>query len=184
MGTLDVDGMLVGTPFSSLKGTDTDKMGTSDIFGSSLGRNQFQSVTKGGMGDQTTHWSTSCWASSAFTRSTTLEILSLSSEVASDFHWLRSAEETTTFASTIDSAETEVGLGGNGKRSAVPVLGGVNAERGNAGGALSLRIPALEGVGGGADILEEGDGRLSSTISTDRNFNHPAKPILAFNSQF
>ena len=75
--------------------------------------------------------------------------------MASDFHWLISAEETTTFASTIDSAVTEVGLGGNGKRSAVPVLGGVNAERGKFGG-LCLRVLALKGVGGSPDIEEEG----------------------------
>ena len=81
--------------------------------------------------------------------------------MASDFHWLRSAEETTTFASTIDPAVTEVGLGGNGKRSAVPVLGGVNAESGKAGGALCLRVLALKGVGGGTDILEEEDERFS-----------------------
>jgi len=58
---------------------------------------------------------------------------------------------TTTFASTIDSAVTEVGLGGNGKRSAVPVAGGVKTERGRAGGTLCFRVPALNGVGG-ADI--------------------------------
>lgn len=85
------------------------------------------------------------------------DILSLSSEVASDIHRLRSAEETTTFASTIDSAVTEVGLGGNGKRSAVPVLGGVNAESGKDGGTLDLRVLAVRGVGGGLDIEEEGD---------------------------
>ena len=67
--------------------------------------------------------------------------------MASDPHWLRSAEETTTFASTIDSAVTDVGLGGNGKRSAVPVLGGVKAERGKAGGALCFRVPGVKGVG-------------------------------------
>jgi hypothetical protein len=100
------------------------------------------------------------------------EILSLSSEVASDFHWLISVEETTTFASTIDWAVTEDGLGGNGKRSAVPVAGGVNTERGKAGGALCLRIPALEGVGGGTDIWEEGEERFRFAIS-DRN-NHLA----------
>jgi len=68
--------------------------------------------------------------------------------VASDCHRLRSAEETTTFASTIDLAVTEVGLGGNGKRSAVPVLGGVNRESGRAGGALCLLVFGLRGVGG------------------------------------
>jgi hypothetical protein len=71
--------------------------------------------------------------------------------VASEFHWLRSAAETTTFASTIDSAVTDVGLGGNGKRSAVPVLGGVNTERGRAGGTLCFRVLGPRGVGG-ADI--------------------------------
>ena len=43
-------------------------------------------------------------------------------------------EATATFASTTDSAVTEVGLGGNGKRSAAPVAGGVKTERGRAGG--------------------------------------------------
>ena len=85
------------------------------------------------------------------------DVLFLSSGVASEFHWLRSAEETTTFASTIDSAVTEVGLGGNGKRSAVPVLGGVNAEMGKEGGTLCLRVLVLKGVGGSPDIEEEGD---------------------------
>lgn len=93
------------------------------------------------------------------------EILPFSSEVASDSHRLRSAEETTTFASTIDSAVTDVGLGGNGKRSAVPVVGGVNTERGKAGGALCLRKPALEGVGGGTDIGEMGEERFRFAIS-------------------
>ena len=78
----------------------------------------------------------------------TPEILYFSSGEASDFHWLRSAEETTTLASTIDSAVTEVGLGGNGKRSAVPVVGGVNTDRGRAGGTLCLRMFVLRGVGG------------------------------------
>lgn len=66
-------------------------------------------------------------------------------------------EETTTFASTIELAATEVGLGGNGKRSAVPVLGGVNAERGKVGGTLDLRGFALKGAGGSWDMEEEGD---------------------------
>ena len=78
--------------------------------------------------------------------------------MASDFHWVRSAEETTTLASTIDAAVTEVGLGGNGKRSAVPVLGGVNTERGKAGGALCFRVLGLRGVGG-TDIWWEGGKR-------------------------
>ena len=60
-------------------------------------------------------------------------------------------EATTTFASTIDSAVTAVGLGGNGKRSAVPVAGGVKTERGRAGGTLCFRMFGLRGVGG-ADI--------------------------------
>ena len=71
--------------------------------------------------------------------------------MASDFHWSRSAEETTTLASTIDSAVAEVGLGGNGKRSAVPVVGGVKTERGRVGGALCFRVLGFRGVGG-ADI--------------------------------
>lgn len=104
------------------------------------------------------------------------EILSLSSEVASDFHWLRSAEETTTFASTIDSAVTEVGLGGNGKRSAVPVLGGVNAERAKEGGTFVLRMFALKGVGGSPDMEEEM--RFRFVISVSDRVNHLSVAIL------
>ena len=63
-------------------------------------------------------------------------------------------EVTTTFASTIVWAETEVGLGGNGKRSAVPVAGGVKTERGRAGGTLCFRGLELKGVGG-TDIGEK-----------------------------
>jgi len=68
--------------------------------------------------------------------------------VASEFHWPRSAEETTTLASTTVWAVTEVGLGGNGKRSAVPVVGGVKTERGRAGGTLCFRVLGVNGVGG------------------------------------
>lgn len=37
IGTLDDEGMPTGEPFSILKGTDTDRMGMSEIFGPSLG---------------------------------------------------------------------------------------------------------------------------------------------------
>ena len=130
-------------------------MGTWEIFFSSLGVRSVPDYRDEGL--ISTYCSTTAWTLSAFTRRTTARILSLSSEVASDFHWMRSSEETTTFASTIDSAATEVGLGGNGKRSAVPVLGGVNAERDNVGGILNRRMFALRGVGGSPDIEEEGD---------------------------
>lgn len=83
--------------------------------------------------------------------------------MASEFHWPRSAEETTTLASTTDSAETEVGLGGNGKRSAVPVLGGANTERGRAGGTLCFRVPGVKGVGG-TDIGGGSEGRFKIRI--------------------
>ena len=141
--------------FSILKGTDTDKMGTWEIVCSSLGSRSVPDHRDERL--ISTYCSTTAWTLGAFRRRTTPCILSLSSEVASDFHWSRSGEETTTFASTIDFGATEVGLGGNGKRSAVPVLGGVKAEIGKLGGALDLRVLALKGVGGCLDIEEEGD---------------------------
>jgi len=44
---LDDEGMPTGEPFSRLKGTDTDRMGTSEIFGSSLGARSAPGVSRG-----------------------------------------------------------------------------------------------------------------------------------------
>ena len=64
-----------------------------------------------------------------------------------------------TWASTISSGWRVLGLGASGKRSDVPVLGGVKAERGSVGSCLGplRRAPTLMpgdlGVGGNAAVL-------------------------------
>jgi len=49
IGTLDGEGMPRGEPSSMLKGTDTDKMGTPEILGSSLGVRSVSKCREGGL---------------------------------------------------------------------------------------------------------------------------------------
>ena len=90
-------------------------------------------------------------------RSTTPPMRLLRFSPASCFHWASWPGVTATLASTIVVGWAVAGLGGSGKESCVPVLGGVKAERGNFGSDLGpLRrwpTPGEGGVGGIADMV-------------------------------